>query len=328
MARDNEVKRTESNEGGVHTVREERTTTVKAPSSSRGEFTMPSKSNMSYLIPVALAILLALALLSFRSGGLMGQKVVKPRTWQDTVSDSVSGLQDKLNEYTGLGGASDTTTKSAKAKAAELTAKAAAAAAKAKAEGKTYTDGAADSLKAKLSDTIDNIKDSVGIHDTDEAYDKAGAAAAAAKVKANEAKAKAGESAAAAAARAKASASDAAAKAKAAASDAATDAHKRTKDYVKDQRSYTTQASDYIHDKIDEVVDGVKSKVGLASEAVRHKKEELTEDARHAANVAAENAKHAAAEPQYSYGGDAKSKLNDAKRNLKQKAAEFVEERL
>jgi len=84
-----------------------------------------------------------------------------------------------------------------------------------------------------------------------------------------------------------------------------------------------------VGDKIEEVVDTVKSKVGLASEAVRHKKEELTEEARHAAAVAAENAKHTAKDAAYSeHLGTAKEKVHDAKRTIKQKAAEFVDEHL
>lgn len=340
MARDSEVKRTESNEGGVHTVREERTTTIK-PNQRSGDFSTPTKSNMSYLVPVIVAILLALALLSMRSGGIMGNKVSKPKTWQDTVSDSVSGLQDKLNEYTGMGASHESsyTTKAAKAKAAEMTARAKQAAADAASSASdklhghkkeaTYLEETTETIKAKLADTLDNIKDTVGIHDKTEAAVKAGAAATSAKAKADAAAAKAKAQAAETAAKTKASAQAAADAASAKAKGAAADAHKHAKDYVKDQRSYGTQASDYIHDKIDEVVDGVKSKVGLASEAVRHKKEELTEEARHAANVAAEQAKHAANEAVYSdYGADAKSAAHDAKRNLKQKAADFVNEHL
>lgn len=353
MARDSEVKRTETNEGGVHTVREERTTTIKP--SRNGDFSTPTKSNMSYLVPVIVAILLALALLSMRSGGILGTKhVSKPKTWQDTVSESVSDLQDKLNEYTGM--SSDSySTKAAKAKAAEMSARAKQAAADAassasdavhghkkeptltdranhaaealhlKKKEPTYMDQAkhaadetSESIKAKLADTLESIKDTVGIHDKKEAGVKAAAAGVSAKAKADEL-----------AAKAKAQAAEQAAKAKASAQAASAKAHKDAKDYVKDQRSYATQASDYVHDKIEEVVDGVKSKVGLASEAVRHKKEEMTEEARHAANVAAENAKHATNEALYSdYGSDAKSKVHDAKRNLKQKAADFVNDNL
>jgi len=76
-------------------------------------------------------------------------------------------------------------------------------------------------------------------------------------------------------------------------------------------------------------MDTVKSTVGLAGESVKHKKEELTEDARHAAAVAAEEARHAARDAQFSDPAHTvKEKLHDAKRDLKQKAAKFVDDHL
>jgi len=265
MAKDNEVRRSETNEGGVHTVREERTTTVKAKTGTARDIPAVSKSSMTYLVPVILAIILALALLSMRSGGITGHKVA-PKTWQDSVSETVTGLQDKLNEYTGLGSSSSSltdgaTTKAAKAKAAEAAekakAKAKAAAAQAKKDGKPYVDDAADTISAKLNaakdsaaDYVEQLKDKVGIHDTDEAKAKAAKAGKNAKAQASDA-----------ADAAKVKAKEAADAAKAKANKAAADAHGKAKDYVKGERSYATQASDYIHDKVDELLTVSKPKL-------------------------------------------------------------------
>ena len=142
MAKDTEVRRSETNEGGVHTVREERTTTVKAPAprhTAPSSSPIPSvnKQQLTYLIPIALAIILAIALLSLRGGKVTSE----PRTWQDSVSDTITDLQDRVGSIFGFDtSSSSATAKYAKAKASEAAAnaksKAQDAAAKAKKQGK------------------------------------------------------------------------------------------------------------------------------------------------------------------------------------------------
>ena len=130
---DTEVRRSETNEGGVHTVREERTTTVKAgaPRTTSSSSSIPSadkssSSSLTYLIPIALAIILAVALLSMRGGKITNE----PRTWQDSITDSIQDIQDQVGSIFGF----DTSSSSATAKYAKAKASDAAASAKAKAQ--------------------------------------------------------------------------------------------------------------------------------------------------------------------------------------------------
>jgi len=206
---DAEVRRSETNEGGVHTVREERTTTVKSGKPAHTSTVLSSAPSASYLIPIVLAVILAVLLLSFRSGGIAN----KPKTWTDHVGDALSDVKSKISDLTGMGSSDDVAAYAkkhgmdpdkAKAKVHEAAEKAKIkakeAAAKAKKEGKPYVDSAsdtlndaADSIKSKLSDAYDSageyvedLKDKVGIHNTDEAKAQAAKAAAAAKKKAGE----------------------------------------------------------------------------------------------------------------------------------------------
>ena len=239
-----EVRRSETNEGGVHTVREERTTVVK-PKGKSAPAAIPAvnKSQLTYLVPIALAVILAIALLSMRGGKIRSE----PRTWQDSVTDVISDVQSRVESVFGFD-----TTSQVKSKANDAAAKAKAKAQAAAKQGKPYADAAADTIKDKLADTydaaadkandaIEALKDKVGIHTTDEA--KAAAAKASAK-----AKKQAGD----AADKAKAKANEHYETAKEKAADLKDQAHGKAKDYVKDQRSYATQAADYIHDKVDE----------------------------------------------------------------------------
>jgi len=332
--------RVESQQGDTHVVKETTKTTVssKKPMSSSAEQLIQqvplTKQQLTYAVPIVLAVVLALAIMYFRNGGLFGHHVQHQPTYTEQASNIAAQLKENLmpRERTWSEKASDylmsyvpfyhkkTTYEQAQDMAAQ-----------AGHYAKEKASQAAEYAQEKLSPTAQRAADLAAEKAQQAAeYAKTHGSAAAKEgyAKAKEAAQYAYEKGGSAAKQAADAAEDAAHRGYASAKDSVNDARDNVHDYAHSQRSYATQAKDYVADKISEVTDSVKSTISGISETVQHTMNAAKETARHDANVAAENARHAAADlgtsAQDTY-NTAKVKGHEYRREAKDKLAQAGE---
>lgn len=241
-----------------------------------------NKQQLSVILPVVLAVALALLLLSYR-GSLSWHKE-QPKTWKDHVSEGVMNVKEGLQD--GLKGYYET--------------------------AKDYVSEASLKGQEKAAETLeyteDYIKNAAGT-----GYDRLQNAAAGAHEKARSAAGMAHEKAKMHVGKASDYAHGKAQEASAKASDAYHNAQ------AKANEAYDTatnpnilhRASEYIHDKADALLNRGKTASAGATEEILHRK-----------NIAQENARHMAAEAELKAKENVdslKETAHDIKRNVKSK---------
>jgi len=230
------------------------TTYNHAPITAQQLIPNVSKQQLSLLLPIVLAVALAIALLAYR-----GHLFSHPKTWQDHVQEGAQNLGAGLKD--GLNQAYDAATKVG-GKQAGL-------------------------AKQKAAEAAEYAKQKGGEHAA-YAYEKAGEGAEYAKQKAGEGAEYAKQKAAEAAAAAGGYAGDAYQRTK----DAAADAYDSAKETVLPHPTLLGKASEYVHDKASQLYDRVKHTGHKTQEELKHEANILAENARHAAaqmgNVAEE----------------------------------------
>jgi len=251
-----------------------------------------SKMNLSVVVPVVLAVVLALILLSYR-GAFTWHK--EPKTWKDTVSEGVQNVRDGMNE--GLSGYYE----AAKDYVADAAVRGQGLAHEKIGETSEYLKSAANVAQEKAKSAAEI------------AHEKVKGAAGAAHEKAKNAADIAHDKAKMHASRASDYAYDKANEAGAKASKVYHDAHAKANDAYESATdpNILHRAAEYIHDKADAILNRGKTMSAEATEELLHQK-----------NLASENARHYMAETKLK--GDEKydslkEGANDLKRNVKSK---------